>query len=258
MSDPNRMTPGLVVLSPHLDDAVLSCGGRIAHVVAAGARVRVVTVFTRDEPEEPPSELARDLRRWWKLPAGEVMRRRRAEDEAACHQLGAEPIHLDLPEAPYRLDDDGRARYADLRALFGEVHPGDAALVTLLAEKLAAGEWADDEMIGPLGVGNHVDHQIVRRALERARPGARLYEEFPYTEWKWFAVRRALVRPAFWEGSTLALDEREIDARLAAIEAYASQVPSLFRNAGRLRRQLRRSLRRTGGERLWRRRATES
>ncbi|KAB2956573.1 MAG: PIG-L family deacetylase, partial [Thermoanaerobaculia bacterium] len=53
----------LLVLSPHLDDAVLSCGGRIADEVARGRDVLVVTVFTADEPAEPPSRLAADLRR---------------------------------------------------------------------------------------------------------------------------------------------------------------------------------------------------
>jgi len=250
-----RSSP-LVVLSPHLDDAALSCGGRIARAVGAGRAVRLVTVFTRDEPVEPPSALARDLRRWWQLPAGEVMQRRRAEDRDACARLGAEPLHLDLPEAPYRLDAAGRPLYADLGALFGEVRGEDGELVARLADRFAAFGDDDAELLGPLAVGHHVDHQVVRAALERARPRPWLYEEFPYTEWKWFAVRRALGRPALWESETLALEPADIEARLEAIEAYASQVPSLFRNPGRLRRQLRRALRRTGGERLWRRRPT--
>ncbi len=245
-------TAQLVVLSPHLDDGVLSCGGRISRAAAEGKRVVVTTIFTRDEPLDPPSELARDLRRWWKLPPGEVMRARRAEDIEACGRLRAAAVHRDFPEAPYRLDGAGRPLYPTLAALFGELHPADEALVAELASLFAADD-PGSTVIGPLGVGHHVDHQIVHQALARARPAARFYEEFPYTEWKWFAVRRALGRPSEWQAETLALEPHEVAARLAAIEAYASQVPTLFRSAGRLRRQLRRSLRRTGGERLWRR-----
>jgi LmbE family N-acetylglucosaminyl deacetylase len=242
----------LVVLSPHLDDAALSCGGRIARAVRGGRRVTIATVFTRDEPVEPPSALASNLRRWWRLPPGEVMVRRRAEDVAASGVLGAEAVHLDFAEAPYRIDASGAALYATLPALFGAVDAADEPLVDELAARLAD-RFTASEIIGPLGVGNHVDHQVVRRALERARPDAAFYEEFPYTEWKFFAVRRALGEPRAWRADVLPLADDEVAARLAAIEAYASQLGTLFRTPGRLRRQLRRSLRRTGGERLWRR-----
>lgn len=250
----------LVVLSPHLDDAVLSCGGRIAHAVGAGRRVVVATFFTRDEPIDPPSPLAADLRRWWQLPPGEVMARRRTEDLEACRRLGAEARHLDLAEAPYRLGSDNRALYPSLESLFAELAPGEAAgsgEVAAALDGVVAESGAECELLGPLGVGHHVDHQLVRAALlARSEPVA-LYEEFPYTEWKWFAARRALARlpeQQRFESSTLPLDAALVDRRRAAIAAYASQVPALFRTEARLARQLRRAARRTGGERIWRRR----
>jgi len=257
----------LVVLSPHLDDAVLSCGGRIAHAVEQGRRVIVATVFTRDEPAEPPSALAADLRRWWNLPPGEVMSRRRAEDVEACRRLGAESLHLDLAEAPYRTDGTdgtdgpdaaGAILYPTLGSLYGELAPADAAAESELVRALARFE-PEAELLGPLGVGHHVDHQLVRRALLAARPGAALYEEFPYTEWKWFAVARALRAlgadgGSRWEEETVPIDSRLLDRRREAIAAYASQVPAMFRTDARLAKQLRRAVRRAGGERIWRRR----
>jgi len=244
----------LVLVSPHLDDAVLSCGGRIAHEVARGRPVVVLTAFSRDEPLETPSELAADLRRWWKLPLAAVMAHRRREDREACSRLGAEPVHLDFPDALYRLDDRGEPLYPTLEALYGEIHAADAPLVEALARRIAAEDPAA-ELLGPLGVGHHVDHQIVRRALERVRPEAGFYEEFPYTEWKRRAVPKALVRPETWRSEALGLTAEELEARVGAITAYASQVPAMFRTVGRLRRQLRRALKRSGGERIWRLRA---
>jgi LmbE family N-acetylglucosaminyl deacetylase len=253
LSDP---ASPLVIVSPHLDDAVLSCGGRIARAVARGRRVVVLTAFTRDDPPDPPSPLATDLHRWWSLAPGEVMRRRRREDLEACARLGAEPVHLDFPDALYRLDAAGRPLYPTLERLFGELDPADAPLVEQLVEQLVRRIGEEDpaaELLAPLGVGHHVDHQLVRQAAERACPGAAFYEEFPYTEWKRRAVPRALGRPADWRSDALELSADELEARLGAIAAYASQVPAMFRNPGRLRRQLRRALRRSGGERLWRR-----
>ena len=256
--------PALVVLSPHLDDAALSCGGRIVHAVDGGRRVVVATFFTEDEPFEPPSQLAADLRRWWKLPPGEVMKHRRAEDLEACRRLGAEAVHLDLPEAPYRRDERGAILYRDVPSLYAELHPADEPWRERLAariETLLAGLPADAEVLGPLGVGGHVDHVLVRAALERVRPprdpATALYEEFPYNEWKLFAVRRALggLRDqAGWVAESLPLDAALLERRAHAIEAFVSQVPAMFRTGGRLRKQLRRAAKKSGGERIWRRR----
>ena len=49
----------VIFISPHLDDAVLSCGGGIARLTCSGERVTVVTIFTGDQsPGEPLSTLA--------------------------------------------------------------------------------------------------------------------------------------------------------------------------------------------------------
>jgi LmbE family N-acetylglucosaminyl deacetylase len=244
----------LLVLSPHLDDAVLSCGGRIAETTARGGEVLVVTVFTADEPAEPPSRLAADLRRWWRLPAGEVMAARRREDAAALARLGAGLLHLGLPEAPYRLAAPGRPFYGELARLFGEPDPEDRdALVGTLGARLAQLPTAALRL-APLAVGGHVDHRLVRAAVEAGGGPAAFYEEFPYAEWKWLALRRALGSPRAWGEETLPLSEETFERRVGAILAYESQVPAMFRSEARLRKQLRRYLRRAGGERIWRRR----
>jgi LmbE family N-acetylglucosaminyl deacetylase len=248
----------LIVLSPHLDDAALSCGARIARAVDAGRPVVVATFFTQDEPRVPPSRLAADLRRWWKLPAGEVMQLRREEDLEACRRLGAEPLHLDLPEAPYRKDARGAILYPELTALFGEVAADDLPwreqIAGIIAE-LAAGAGTDPELLAPLGVGGHVDHQLVRGAAQRTGRELAYYEEFPYVAWKWLALRRALRvlgGPGEWRSESIAVSPDQFERKVAAINAYASQVPAMFRTEARLRKQLRRHHRKAGGERIWR------
>jgi len=239
-----------VYLSPHLDDAILSCGGRIARECAAGERIVVLTLFTADEPATPPSPFAATLARWWSLPPGEVMRARRREDLEACARLGCRPEHAGLVEAPYRLDPAGRPLYASLDALYGTLAEAEEPSVERLAARLAALDA--HRIVAPLGVGGHVDHRLVRRAAERARPDALFYEEFPYTEWKWRALDRALGRRADWRCEAIELTDAELVARREAIECYRSQVPALFRTPARLAKQLRRAVRRAGGERLWR------
>src|SRR5690606_5209303 len=100
----------ILVVSPHLDDAVLSIGGSMWTWSRAGHRVLVATVFTADEPVEPPSAVAEHLHRLWG--GAGAMARRRAEDRAAAERLGIEVVHLELEDALHRLDHAGRALYS--------------------------------------------------------------------------------------------------------------------------------------------------
>jgi len=250
----------LVVLSPHLDDGVLSCGGRLAACADAGGRAAVVTLFAGDDPADPVNPLAVRLRRLWNLPSGRVIAARREEDREACRRLGVEAIAWRHAEALYRVAADGRPLYRTIAALYGEPAGEETALVDTLAEEIAALPAAG-RLLAPLGVGGHVDHRLARRAAEASGREVAFYEDFPYVEWKRFALGRALGRtfpwplgaPRDWRSETLALDEALLERRATAILAYASQAPALFRTEGRLRKQLRRAARRAGGERIWRR-----
>ncbi len=240
-------------LSPHLDDAALSCGGQIAQAARRGERVAIATVFAAPEPAGPLSDLALMLHRGWGLPFGRVIAIRRAEDRDACRALGAEPLHLELPEAPYRRDPaSGAPLYADARALFRPVAAADAA--TGAALRAALRELPPARlMVAPLAVGGHVDHHLVRAAAERCY-GAALehYEDFPYVA-RWRSLARARRPRRAWASRVIVLDEADVAARCAAIACFRSQVRPLFRPAARMERAVRRRVARVGGERLWRR-----
>src|SRR5581483_8324878 len=99
---------GALVLSPHLDDAVLGCGAWIA----AHAGVRVLTVFAG-----APSAAA-------------GIAARRAEDRAALELLGAEPEWLDWCDDQYGVPAPEEALAADLRRAL-ERHDPRTVLVPL-------------------------------------------------------------------------------------------------------------------------------
>jgi LmbE family N-acetylglucosaminyl deacetylase len=238
-------------LSPHLDDAVLSCGGQIAARARRGESVGIVTLTAGDPPAGELPPLACELHAAWNL--NRSCEPRRAEDRQACARLGAQCIHLEEPEAMYRRSSGaGTPFYPTLEAVFGPVHPEDGAGRT----------WTDAlrhlppaaQVIAPLGVGGHVDHALVRRAAE-AVFGAALayYEEYPYAG-KWLAVRKVAWPPWRWRARSLVLAPEDIRARCEAVAAYASQTEMLFAGAGNLEQKMARYVRRAGGERLWWRR----
>ena len=85
-----------VIVSPHLDDAVLGCG----RFMAAHPDVTVLTVYAGR-----PARYPEPMTHWDTIsgfrPGDDVLAARRAEDVAALAELGATPRWLDFVEHQY-------------------------------------------------------------------------------------------------------------------------------------------------------------
>lgn len=240
----------LLVLAAHLDDGVLSCGGLIYQLCQAGQRVLVATVMAGDA-QNPASDYAQSLRDRWALGASaEAVRR--AEDEAACAILGAESLHLPIPDCIYRGGADGQMYYQSDAEIFGPVHPGEAGLLEEVS-RLLGGLPSAGEVLAPLTVGNHVDHIFVRQAAERVF-GARLvyYEDYPYAQKEGSVAQLLAASGAAWEAEVRPLSEAALAAKIEAILAYRSQFSTFWTDRADLERQVRGYAASVGGERLWR------
>lgn len=240
----------IIVLSPHLDDAVLSCGGAIARWTRAGRRVLVVTPMAGDAPTSA-SDYAQSLRTRWEL-AQDAEAARRAEDLAACALLSAAALHGPFPDCIYRGNRQGVMFYNSDDEIFGPVHPEDQELVEAVTQFLA-GLPTGGRILAPLTVGNHVDHVIVRQAAERLWGEALLYyEDFPYAQ-EPGAVEAVLARGGSWVSHVEPVDEPALRAKIDAIRAYRSQLSTFWTDETDLEVQVRNFLTRVGGERFWRR-----
>lgn len=225
---------GVVVVSPHLDDAVLSAW----LALAASPGARVVSCFAG--APEPRVRGAWDARTG-SGSAPRAVTARRAEDASALRLTGSEPVHLDLLDEQYR--DGAAAPHADL--------------VRLLRRQVAgAGEvWL------PAGLGGHVDHVAARdAALAAVAPGqrVRLYADLPYAgQPGWpvdvthaprdvlvhglLQVQRRPTRAREWRATldglgiradvtrrhVVRLTRAQFAAKVRAVRAYASQLDAL-------------------------------
>ena len=151
----------IVVVSPHLDDAVLSLGASIADSASAGADVSVVTVFAGDPSlSEDPSP--------WDRRAGftstlEALEARRREDEIACSFVGARPVWL-----PFG---------------YGGASVKDAELESMLADALRDAETV---LIPGWPLENPEHARLAPVALRSVSSSATvgLYVEQPYATWQ--------------------------------------------------------------------------
>lgn len=206
MSAPGRAG---AILSPHLDDAVLSCW----HLLSSPGEVAVLNICTAAPPTGAPAAFW-DLLNDGHDPA-ERMRKRRGEDEAALRLAGRRAHHLGLLDFQYTAA--APAVGAIVQGVLGILEPGTLLYV-------------------PLGLGVHPDHLAARAAgleLERLGFAVAFYAELPH------AVRpgwleRLTKAPAYaglTGGGLIAskhrLDDRALAAKLRAVGEYRTQLAGL-------------------------------
>ena len=213
--------PTVLALSPHLDDAAFSCGGLLAVLADAGWRVVMATAFTRSVPDPAGFALACQTDKGL-APEVDYMALRRAEDAAAAAILGVADVRwLDLLEAPHR-------GYNSAPALFGPVLDGDGVWQPL-AERLRGmlAELQPALVLAPQGLGDHVDHRQMIRAVLAVGAGQPLafYRDTPYALRNPGAVPDAgLVEYGHCTVGIAA----GLDRKVAASCAYASQIGFQF------------------------------
>lgn len=208
-----------LVVSPHLDDAVLSCSVKLMDK----HQVDVVTVFTALPPEsvECPA---------WDALTGALNSRvrvieRRQEDHSALAHFDIVPKHLNLLESQYQ----------EWPHTVNDLQP----LTSLMSgyEKV----WL------PAGIGLHPDHVLVRQAGLAARGERKviLYADLPYAVrfgWpSWLTGKKTPLDVDRWYTSQFyatglketfsvtvrSLDEREQNVKMRAMAEYATQMPAL-------------------------------
>jgi LmbE family N-acetylglucosaminyl deacetylase len=222
VTGPNRDGRLAVAVSPHLDDAVFSVGGTLAALAAAGWRVRVVTCFTASVADPSRFALSTQLDKGLNAEI-DYMALRRAEDAAAVALLGAEPVHLPLPEAPHR-------GYTSAADLFAGRHDGDD-VAGPLGEALAPHLRDAALVLAPQAIGDHVDHRVVVDVVAASRPDALFWRDAPYV------LRRpdAAPWPGVPAGPEYAVDvATHLPRKASAARCYATQLGFQFGGARRV------------------------
>jgi LmbE family N-acetylglucosaminyl deacetylase len=218
--------PTALVLSPHLDDAAFSCGGSMAQLADAGWRIVMATAFTATVLPVTGFALACQLDKGLESDV-DYMALRREEDRAAAVILGVADLRwLDLPEAPHR-------GYGSAAALFGAVREDDAVWRPL-ADKIAAlmEGLQPDLVLAPQGLGSHVDHRQMIRAVQQAPPRhLAFYRDTPYALRDTNAVSDH-VMPGLRECAPGIV--AGLERKVAASCAYGSQIGFQFGGPARL------------------------
>lgn len=235
----------VVVLSPHIDDAVLSCSSLLSALDPLVER-QVVTLYCGN-PELPLTTGGRNKPRVRPRRGYAPPRLRRREDIEVMRFLGCDWVHLGFPDAIYRRSPrTGRLIYRHPRQRWTAPNPEDSAHVEELFMVLyrLCGNMGPRLLISPMGIGYHVDHRICAMAalrLANRHTQVIFYEDFPYVvdmsvgggepDDPATALARLGLEPK--RRYFVPIDtERQIEA----LRRYASQIGPLFGDEAKMRK----------------------
>ncbi len=236
-----------IYISPHFDDAVLSCGGLIWEQAHAGIAAEIWTVCAGEPPTGPVSNYASRMHETWKSGTPrETLALRRIEDQNAARRVGATTAHLSIPDAIYRRTNTGSLLYPD--NIFLAPNPREQRLADEIARELASNLTQYDTVVCPLALGGHVDHRMTRLAVERLNRPLWYYADIPY----YFREPPALAAATqSMSGKVFQVSPEGVAAWQDGIAVYASQLSSLFDDEAAMRRQIRAYAQENGGLQLW-------
>lgn len=208
----------IVVVSPHLDDAVLGA----AHLIASYPGTLVITVFAGEPPRYPTEPTSWDACGGF-VAGDDVVTIRRQEDLAAMDLLGAVPRWLDFADHQYlKRADRPRAEEVavGLRPIIEEATPTAVFL--------------------PMGLANPdhgVSHEagLIVRDEVLASGGTQAwfcYEDSGYKHIPGILAWRVakLFRSGLWPTPAVVPIRPDMEAKRAAVAMYKSQIPPLRRD----------------------------
>jgi LmbE family N-acetylglucosaminyl deacetylase len=239
-----------IYLSPHFDDVAFSCGGLLWDQAQQGKRVSIWTVCAGEVPPGELSPFARELHNRWELGENAPFTRRE-EDRISAQRLGTSYRYFSVPDCIYRRDPQtGDFMYASEASLNGALQPGDIQVIRNLQAELSQSLPLEAIVVCPLGLGNHVDHQLTRRVAEGLKRDLWYYADFPY-------VLHDLLSSEKLTGAGLIsqifpISSAGLTAWMDSISAHASQISTFWENDHAMRMAVADYMNSNGGVRMWR------
>ena len=244
-----------IYLSPHLDDAALSCGGLVWEQTQAGDHVQIWTICAGDPPDGPLSPFAQSLHIRWQTGRNAIAIRRQ-EDLLSCQRLYAKARHFAVPDCIYRKpvrqtagSEQAEYLYTTEQSLFGPVHPAEEILIQEIATKISQEMRTQPKLVCPLALGGHVDHRLVRKAAESLGRDLFYYADYPYLRKTATEIEQLIA--CGWRQLRHPISPEGLAAWQDSVAAHQSQISTFWPDENAMKLALESDLARLGGLYLW-------
>ena len=207
----------VVILSPHMDDALLSLGQHIINWKKECKKIKIITMVNSfGRSEKIPLYSKEYINKSGFKKVFDFEKARRVEDRRVMNKLDVSYEYWSIIDASFR-SERRIFKYPKRKDLLsGKVVESDQKMVADLVLKL--NKIRTKKMLIPYGVGGHVDHIILRKVGEESKIKNKFYYlESPYLWEKlnWLEIIKSLLKIK----SIL----REISDKNKLLKVYKSQ-----------------------------------
>jgi LmbE family N-acetylglucosaminyl deacetylase len=239
-----------VFLSPHFDDVALSCGGVAWELAQRCTRVAIWTVCGGEVPEGELSPFAEALHARWHS-GRDAPAQRKFEDLLSCERLGVSQRCFSVPDCIYRRDPSSQEfMYASETSLNGILQPGDFENIGVLQQEIHDNLERDATLVCPLGLGNHVDHQLTRITAEGLKRSLWYYADFPYVLNQ--REQLAQLEGNGWVSQVFTVSQAGLAAWMDSVAQHASQISTFWSSLNEMQQAIAGYWQEESGVRLWR------
>lgn len=221
----------IFVLSPHYDDAILSCG-MLMEKLSKKNELLVINVFTRAHKGPYTMSGKKFLKEAGFSDAALLFADRKKTDKKALAITGIKSIDLEFVDALFR--KKRKTLLGNFIPEFDHIYPTykyhllrkvskKDDVMQKIVKKLSPLIPDDVVIVAPFGIGNHADHIIVRKAAESLGKIIVYYTDFPYN----LRLNCYGQKP---KGFRREIVEVNLPLKEKMIRSYTSQVNALFKD----------------------------
>ena len=238
-----------IFISPHLDDISLSCGGIVHQLTKYGDRVQIWTIFAGDPPSSDYPDFALSLHKRWKLDQ-DIVKIRRIEDLISCEMLGAIACHFQYSDCIYRKFKDGQPVVQKESDLYRKISGNQRLLVNKISRELNQKLEYGQILVAPLSIGNHLDHQIVKKSVGLLKNKTiYYYTDYPYNLTSDVVIQTMI--PENYIRKSFTLENDDIIAWHKSVSAYRSQISTFWSDVNEMEQKIINYAMDDGGSHLW-------
>ena len=118
--------------------------------------------------------------------------------------------------------------YPSDESISGEISPGDHQTIQTIRSFISDSLKPDDVLVCPLAVGKHVDHQLVRQALEGLNRPLIYFADIPYI---FNYPEQFAAEKLNFQSQSFPLSQGSLTTWKTSIESYRSQLGGLFKDS---------------------------
>ena len=182
-----------IFISPHLDDAILSCGGYLTHLRKNDHQVIVITVFSEAESNRHSKHTKQYLKHCGLNPTmvspDMFFQHRKDEDKQALKIIGLKGHYLGFSDLAWRKNKKIKSLflYPNHKTIFSaQIHQQDELMIKQISRKIKTKlvKYHPQEVtiFAPIGIGNNTDHIIINKLLNNYEKSYQVvyWEDYPY------------------------------------------------------------------------------